>query len=108
MTKAKRKLTRNKEKQIVLGLCAGLGDYLGIPVTVVRLIFIFLGLWGGGGVVLYIMLVLVTSPKGKIVENRKENAEEFVEDVGKRIRRLVEEEKNVSSRRGGSDVPKKS
>jgi phage shock protein C len=39
-----KKLTRSDENKMIGGVCAGLGDYFDIDYTLVRLIFVALGL----------------------------------------------------------------
>ena len=55
-----KKLYRSKTDKMLAGVCGGLGQYLGIDSTVVRLIvalLVFLGF--GSGVILYIILALI-------------------------------------------------
>ena len=44
-----KQLTRSKSNRMIAGVCAGLGEYMGIDPTVVRLLFVlaFFGLHGG-------------------------------------------------------------
>ena len=39
-----KKLTRSEKNKMIGGVCAGLGDYFDIDYTIVRLIFVALGL----------------------------------------------------------------
>jgi phage shock protein C len=52
-----KKLQRKEGK--VLGVCAGLGDYLDIDPTVVRIGFILSAIFAGIGIIPYIILALV-------------------------------------------------
>jgi phage shock protein C len=52
-----KKLTRKEGK--ILGVCAGLGDYLDIDPTVIRLGFLLLVFGLGTGVLLYLILAVV-------------------------------------------------
>jgi phage shock protein C len=58
---SKRQLVRPRRGKIIAGVCAGLADFFGVDVTVVRLVFVFFGLWGPGEVA-YIALWLI-APK---------------------------------------------
>lgn len=42
-----------------MGVCAGIANYLGIDATVVRLAFAFFSIWGGMGIVAYIVCAFV-------------------------------------------------
>ncbi len=53
-----KKLYRSRSDRMIAGVCAGLGRYLGIDPTVVRLVFVVLALLGvGSGVLLYIIMI---------------------------------------------------
>jgi phage shock protein C len=54
-----RKLIRSQTNKILAGVCGGLGEYLGIDPTVIRVLFILLTLTGGAGIIIYIILVFV-------------------------------------------------
>jgi phage shock protein PspC (stress-responsive transcriptional regulator) len=54
-----KRLTRVEEGKMIAGVCAGLAQYLGVDVTVVRLIFALLALFAAGGVLLYFILWLI-------------------------------------------------
>ena len=54
-----KRLTRVEEGRMIAGVCAGLGRYLGIDVTIVRVIFALLALFAMGGDLLYLVLWLI-------------------------------------------------
>ena len=53
-----KKLKRSANKMIA-GVCGGLAEYLGMDVTIVRVIYALLVLFGGVGILLYIILALL-------------------------------------------------
>ena len=55
-----RKLERSRMDSRIAGVCGGLGEYLDVDPTLIRLAFVLLTLYGGHGVLLYIILWLVT------------------------------------------------
>jgi phage shock protein C len=57
-------LTRSKSNRMIAGVCAGLGDYLNIDPTVIRLLFV-LGffLFNGAMLLVYLIMAIVT-PEG--------------------------------------------
>jgi len=65
----KQKLYRSSSEKMIAGVCGGLGDYLGLDPTIVRLIFILLFVMGGQGLLIYLILWLIMpeAPK-QIVE----------------------------------------
>ena len=53
-------LTRSVKDRMFAGVCGGLGDYLGIDPTVMRLIFVLLFFVTGPGVMLaYLIMALI-------------------------------------------------
>jgi phage shock protein PspC (stress-responsive transcriptional regulator) len=50
-------LTRSKSNRMVAGVCAGLGDYLNIDPTVIRLLFV-LGFFTFNGAMLLVYLIM--------------------------------------------------
>lgn len=54
-----KRLTRVEDGRVIAGVCAGLGRYLGVDPTVVRVIFVLLALFAAGGVLLYLILWLL-------------------------------------------------
>lgn len=50
-------LTRSKSNRMIAGACAGLGDYLNIDPTVVRLLFV-LGFFTFHGAMLFVYLIM--------------------------------------------------
>ena len=54
----KRLYLSNQEKKIA-GVCGGLGEYFDKDPVLFRIVFIFLSLFGGAGIVLYLIMWLV-------------------------------------------------
>ncbi len=51
-----KKLYRNNKNAMVGGVCAGLSKYLDIDTVIVRLIFMLLFIFGGSGLIIYIIM----------------------------------------------------
>jgi signal transduction histidine kinase len=52
---------RSERDRVVAGVCGGIADALGVDPTLVRLVFAFLSLAGGAGILLYLALWVWTS-----------------------------------------------
>ena len=50
-------LTRSKSNRMIAGVCAGLGDYLNIDPTIIRLLFV-LGFFTFNGAMLLVYLIM--------------------------------------------------
>ncbi len=57
-----KKLYRSKTDQKIAGVCAGLGDFLNIDPTIIRVIWVLVALCGAG-VLAYIVCALVIPEK---------------------------------------------
>jgi len=53
------RLVRPENGRVLAGVCAGLAQWIGLDVTLVRIIFLFLGIWTGMGVLIYLVLWVV-------------------------------------------------
>ena len=54
-----RQLRRSRTNRRIAGVCGGLGAYFGINPTLIRLLFVLLGLPGGApGILIYLILWL--------------------------------------------------
>jgi phage shock protein C len=58
-----KKLYRIPSDGMLGGVCAGLGEYLNIDVTIVRLIFILLFLTGSAGFWIYLIMWIIVPVK---------------------------------------------
>lgn len=54
-----KRLVRVEDGRMIAGVCSGLAAYLGIDATVIRLIFVLLAVFGGGGLLIYLILWLI-------------------------------------------------
>lgn len=61
-----KKLYRSNTDSKLCGVCGGFAEHFDIDPTIIRLIFIFLTLFGGGGVLIYLICALVI-PKSPIL-----------------------------------------
>lgn len=61
-----KRLYRVNEGKILCGVCMGLSEYFEIDVTIVRLIWVFISLVYGSGILLYIIAALIMPIKHPI------------------------------------------
>lgn len=59
----KKKLYRSDEGKMLGGVCAGLAEYFGIDATIIRLIWVFLVLTAGTGILAYIIALIIIPKK---------------------------------------------
>ena len=68
MTADVKRLYRSQEDRMIAGVCGGLGEYLSIDATIIRLIFVITALWGGAGLIVYLVMMLVVPEAPSQVE----------------------------------------
>ena len=54
-----KKLMKCESDRIICGVCSGVANYIGIDVTAVRLIWALVSVFGGMGIIAYIIAALI-------------------------------------------------
>lgn len=59
-----RRLYKSRRVRMIDGVCGGLAEYFGVDVTIIRLVFVLLGVMGGVGLLAYIaaMIIMPSNP----------------------------------------------
>lgn len=70
------KLYRSRNERMLFGICGGLGQYMGVDPTVVRIIFVLLAFCGGAGALAYIIMAFLVP----LEESKKTNTQDIVEE----------------------------
>ena len=64
-----KELKRCTSNRMIAGVCAGLGDYIGIDPTIVRLLTVLAFFTGFGGIALvYLVMAIVVPEQTQIIE----------------------------------------
>lgn len=66
----KGKLYRSDEDKMILGVCGGLGRYLGIDSSIIRILWVIASLVYGSGIFLYFIAAIIL-PEGSKVEGKE-------------------------------------
>ncbi|MGD2158469.1 MAG: PspC domain-containing protein [Anaerolineales bacterium] len=75
-----KRLYRSRDERMIAGVCGGLGEYLSIDPTIIRLLFVLSTFWGGSGFIAYlVMMVLIPEEPLERVKAEPEPAIETVE-----------------------------
>jgi phage shock protein C len=54
-----RKLYRSANQRMVAGVCGGLAEYFNVDATLIRVLFLVLGVFGGSGIVIYLVMWII-------------------------------------------------
>jgi phage shock protein PspC (stress-responsive transcriptional regulator) len=63
-----KRLYKSRRLRMIDGVCGGIAEYFGVDVTIIRLLFVLLGLMGGTGLLVYIaaMIIMPSNPEFSI------------------------------------------
>ncbi|MDI3526301.1 MAG: phage shock protein [Tenuifilum sp.] len=75
--KAYPKLYRDLEERVLGGICSGMGHYWKVDPVLFRLVFVLLALWGGIGILIYLVLWIVIPPAKTPSERLEMKGEQF-------------------------------
>lgn len=74
-------LYRSETNKIIAGICGGIGEYLSIDPVIFRIIFILGTIFGGWGIIVYIILWIVIPSESKAGSINEGNVKENVEEI---------------------------
>jgi phage shock protein C len=64
VTPGDRRLHRSRRDRVFLGVCGGLGEYFASDPLFIRLVFVFIALTGGIGILAYLLLAIILPEEG--------------------------------------------
>ncbi|MCF6169478.1 MAG: PspC domain-containing protein [Bacteroidales bacterium] len=76
-----KRLYRSYKEKVIGGVCGGLSDYLSIDVALLRVAFVLLVLFGGSGVLVYIIMWIAIPLQSGQFENYEDLSEKKSPDV---------------------------
>ncbi|HSI94020.1 MAG TPA: PspC domain-containing protein [Jiangellaceae bacterium] len=62
-TSGSKRLTRSTSDRMVAGVAAGLANYFDIDPVIMRVLFVALAIFGGGGLILYLVCWFLMPPE---------------------------------------------
>ena len=88
------RLYRSETNKVLAGVCGGLGDFFNVDPTLVRLIFILITFFGGGGILLYLILWLIIPSQNSITEITGESIKKNADEIKERAQKFAEDLKS--------------
>jgi phage shock protein PspC (stress-responsive transcriptional regulator) len=69
-----KKLNRSRNERIIAGVCGGIGEYFDIDPVIIRIITVLLVLFGGGGLLAYLVAIFIIplEPSPELEEKKAE------------------------------------
>ena len=91
------RLYRSRKNYMIAGVCGGLGDYLGLDPTLIRVFFLILAITNGIGVFVYILFWFIVpwddSPReaslGEVTRSSADEIADHARSVGEDLRKVV-------------------
>ncbi|MBR6021201.1 MAG: PspC domain-containing protein [Kiritimatiellae bacterium] len=59
-----KRLCKSQANRVICGVCGGIGEYLDVDPTVVRLVFVLVSIFAGSGLLVYLIAALVMPAAG--------------------------------------------
>ncbi len=86
-------LYRSESNRMLGGVCGGLGDYLALDPTFIRLFFVLLFFGHGSGLLIYTILWIVMPNKSNVQEgkNFEDNIKESTQNFNERVQTIGKE-----------------
>lgn len=74
-------LYRSETNRVIAGVAGGLGEYFNLDATIIRILFVLLTVFGGSGLVIYIVLWLIIPEKNSRPKDSKDAIRDNIEDM---------------------------
>jgi phage shock protein C len=79
-----KKFYRSKKDKIIAGICGGIAEYFNIDSNLVRLLMVLSGIFGGAGVVAYVIAwIIVPETPEQVSDDKFDKKEEPKEKIKK-------------------------
>jgi phage shock protein C len=101
------RLYRSRSDRLIGGVCGGLGTYFGLDPVIVRLLFVALAIWGGFGVLGYLILWIVIPPEERRGAATQDVIHDNVSEIEQQAHEFAQDARGMfSGGAGSSNVPK--
>lgn len=98
---AQKRLVRSQKNRVIGGVAGGIAEYFDIDPILVRLVFVLLTIFGGSGVLLYIIAWIVI-PDAHAPANMEERVEEIAKTVEDKAKQIASEFKDSTKSKSDS------
>jgi phage shock protein PspC (stress-responsive transcriptional regulator) len=88
-----KKLYRSRTDRVIGGVCGGLADYFDIDSTIVRIVAVIIAIWGGVGVFVYI-IGLIVIPEEPVKGNKKMTDKNKKDDFSEKVETAAQQVKD--------------
>lgn len=100
----KNKLYRSETNKMLGGVSGGLADYFNLDVTLIRLIFVLLVIFGGSGVLVYLVLWLVIPSEKMISQTTDATLKANTDEIRERAQHFADDLRENSNRQSSRHI----
>ncbi len=92
-----KKLYRSESNRVLAGVAGGLGEYFTIDPLLIRIVFILLTVFGGGGIVIYLILWILIPNETDHSKTPEDTIKQNAEELKTKAKAFAEEFKGMSN-----------
>jgi phage shock protein PspC (stress-responsive transcriptional regulator) len=92
-----KKLYRSETNRVIAGVAGGLGEYFGIDPVIIRLILVLTTIFGGSGVLIYIVLWIIIPNENDIDKNSEDTIRQNTEELKNRAKNFAQGFRGIST-----------
>lgn len=86
-----KRLERSETNKVIAGVAGGIGEYFEIDPTIIRLIFILLTIFGGSGILIYIIFWLIMPSSGSSDNDVQSTIKGNVDEMSTRAKTFAQD-----------------
>lgn len=103
-TQLTRHLYRSETNKVIAGVAGGLGEYFDIDPVIVRVIFVVLTFFGGGGILLYLILWLVIPKESDLGSDHGEVIKGNADEIKSKARQFTSDLKTEKGKNNSREI----
>ena len=104
-----KRLSRNRDKKLFMGVCAGLADYFDLDPTIIRIAFVAGSLLGGASLLVYLVLLTIMPAEDQLDADPRAAAHSAMDEAAAEIQRgfelVVDKARELTGRKSSSSTP---
>jgi phage shock protein PspC (stress-responsive transcriptional regulator) len=100
-----KRLHRSQKERMLGGVCGGLAEYFETDPSLIRLIFALMFVFGGTGLLLYLILWIILPVEDRTYASPQDIARENAQEIADRARKFGEDVKTAVQRGSTSHPP---
>jgi phage shock protein C len=94
-----KKIYRSEKNRLLAGVAGGLGKYFNFDPVIIRILFVLLGL-SGGGVIFYLILWLIIPPQSNIDNKDEEVLKKNAQEIKFQAKKYSQSAQKISRKKG--------